>query len=126
MVHLSPTAFGHPLISVVTFHLTNAILGSIVSGQILIRGAAMYEIPSTGFLRLAQILGDPRTGVPALLPISKSSWWAGVKTGRYPAGVLLGPRTRAWSVESIRTLIAAAEQKATKRGTTKRGAIKCN
>jgi len=65
----------------------------------------MYELPSTGFLRLSQILGDPKANTPALIPISKSSWWNGVKTGRYPAPVKLSPRTTAWTVESIRALI---------------------
>jgi len=67
----------------------------------------MYEIPSTGFLRLNQILGDPRSNIPALIPVSKSSWWAGVNAGRFPRGIKLGPRTTAWTVESIRALIAS-------------------
>jgi len=62
----------------------------------------MHEIPSTGFLRLNQVL--------AVIPISKSSWWQGVKSGRYPKGVHLGPRTTAWPVESIRALIASTKQ----------------
>lgn len=69
----------------------------------------MHELPSAGFLRLNQILGDPRTGSPPLLPISKSSWWAGIKTGRYPKGVKLGPNTTAWPVESIRALIESTK-----------------
>jgi predicted DNA-binding transcriptional regulator AlpA len=66
----------------------------------------MYDTPSTGFLRLNQILGDPRANIPALIPISKSSWWAGIKSGRFPKGVKIGPRTTVWPVESIRELIA--------------------
>ncbi len=58
-------------------------------------------------MRLRQIIGDPKRGIPAIIPVSRATWWAGVKTGRFPAGVLLGPRTRAWSVESIRALIAS-------------------
>lgn len=63
------------------------------------------SLPSTGFLRLRQIIGDPRRGVTGLIPISRSSWWAGVRSGRYPAPVRLGPRTTAWTVESVRALI---------------------
>jgi predicted DNA-binding transcriptional regulator AlpA len=37
--------------------------------------------------------------------VSKSTWWAGVKSGRYPASVKLGPRITAWRVEDIRKLI---------------------
>lgn len=67
-------------------------------------------LPEIGYLRLPQIIGDPKRGLPALIPISRAGWWAGVKSGRFPAGVLLGPRTRAWSVESIKNLIAEMGQ----------------
>lgn len=59
----------------------------------------MTKLPETGFLRINQVL--------TIIPVSKSSWWAGVKTGRYPTPVKLGPRTTAWSVESLRALIAS-------------------
>ena len=39
------------------------------------------------------------------LPIGKSTWWAGVKSGRFPKPVKLGARTTAWCVEHIRELI---------------------
>lgn len=63
-------------------------------------------LPEIGYLRLPQIIGDRKRNIPALIPVSRATWWAGVASGRFPAGVLLGPRTRAWSVESIRSLIA--------------------
>ena len=55
-------------------------------------------LPETGFLRLPQIVGDARAfpPVPALIPVSRSTWWAGVKSGRYPRPVKLGPRITAW------------------------------
>jgi predicted DNA-binding transcriptional regulator AlpA len=43
--------------------------------------------------------------------VSKSSWWAGCKSGRYPSAVKLGPRTTAWRVSEIRALIAAQEDR---------------
>ena len=61
------------------------------------------SIPETGYLRVWQIVGDRNT--PALIPISASSWWAGVKSGKYPKPVKLGPRTTAWRAEDIRELI---------------------
>jgi prophage regulatory protein len=70
----------------------------------------MHQLPETGYLRLPQILGNPRANIPALIPISKSAWWSGIKSGRYPKGVHLGPRTTAWTVESIRALIESAKQ----------------
>lgn len=63
-------------------------------------------LPEIGYLRLPQIIGDRKRNIPALIPVSRATWWAGVASGRFPAGVLLGPRTRAWSVESIKSLIA--------------------
>lgn len=63
-------------------------------------------LPEVGYVRLPQIIGDPKRGIPAVIPVSRATWWAGVASGRFPKGTLLGPRTRAWSVESIRELIA--------------------
>ena len=64
-------------------------------------------IPETGFLRLHQIIGNPKANppTPAIIPVSKSTWWAGVKSGRYPQPVKLSERCTAWTVSSIRALI---------------------
>jgi predicted DNA-binding transcriptional regulator AlpA len=74
----------------------------------------MINLPETGFLRLNQILGDPNAipPIPALIPVSRSTWWLGVKSGRFPAPIKLGPRITAWRVEDIRTLIEAFFQNA--------------
>jgi prophage regulatory protein len=61
------------------------------------------DLPATGFLRLRSII-SPRGPIP----VGKSTWWAGVKTGRFPKPVKLGPRTTAWRVEDIRDLIEKA------------------
>jgi hypothetical protein len=70
----------------------------------------MNQLPETGFLRLRQIIGDPRANppIPAIIPVKKSCWWDGVRTGRFPKPVKLGPRVTAWRVEDIRALIASA------------------
>lgn len=65
----------------------------------------LHKLPETGFLRLKQIIGSGED-CPAIIPVSKSTWWAGVKSGRYPPAVKLGPRTTAWRVEEIRECIA--------------------
>jgi len=41
-------------------------------------------------------------------PVSKSTWWAGVKAGRYPLPVKLGNRCTAWRSEDIDKLIKEA------------------
>jgi len=70
----------------------------------------MNQLPETGFLRLPSIIGNPNATppIPALIPVKKSCWWAGVKSGRFPKPVKLGPRVTAWRVEDIRDLIASA------------------
>lgn len=67
----------------------------------------MHQLPETGYLRLPQIVGNAKAEppIPAVIPVSKSTWWAGVKAGRYPKPVKLGPRITAWRVEDIRALI---------------------
>ena len=55
------------------------------------------NISSKGFLRLPQVL--------ELVPVSRSTWWAGCKTGRFPKPVKLGPRTTAWRAEDIAALL---------------------
>ena len=49
------------------------------------------------FFRLPQLLA----GIPG----SKTQFWEGIKTGKYPSPIKLGPRTTAWRVEDIRGLI---------------------
>lgn len=62
-----------------------------------------YQIlPETGFVRLPQVL--------KVFPVSKSTWWAGVKSGIYPQPVKLGPKMTAWRIEDIRNLIAATNR----------------
>ncbi len=68
----------------------------------------MYALPETGFLRLPQILGNPKATppIPPLIPVGKSCWWAGVKSGRFPQPIKLSPRVTVWRVEDVRDLIA--------------------
>jgi prophage regulatory protein len=61
------------------------------------------QLPNTGFVRLPDILAPNGP-----IPVSKSTWWQGVKDGRYPKPVKLGPRITAWRVEDIRSLISEA------------------
>lgn len=69
-------------------------------------------LPEAGFLRLHQIIGNPKATppIPAIIPISRSGWWAGVKSGRYPKPVKLSPRCTVWRVNDIRTLIEQTER----------------
>lgn len=65
------------------------------------------NLPETGFVRLPQIIGSRKTNPPTEgpIPISPSTWWLGVREGRYPKPVKLSAHTTAWRVEDIRELI---------------------
>jgi predicted DNA-binding transcriptional regulator AlpA len=52
---------------------------------------------SEALLRLNEVLRR--------FPVSKSSWWLGVKERRYPAPVKIGRRAVAWSETEINNLI---------------------
>lgn len=54
-------------------------------------------LPQTGFVRLPVILQH--------FPVAKSTWWAGVKAGKYPAPVKLSSKITVWRAEDIHALI---------------------
>lgn len=58
-----------------------------------------------GFMRLPQIIGPH-----GLLPISRSSWWYGVKKGIYPSPIKIAPRTTVWARRSILALVDRLER----------------
>lgn len=57
----------------------------------------VQPLPETGYVRLPAVL--------RVIPVSKSTWWAGVKAGRFPQPHKLAPRVTAWLVRDIRALI---------------------
>ncbi len=57
----------------------------------------MHTIPETGFIRLPQVL--------SVIPVGKTCWWEGVRSGRFPKPVKLSARCTAWRAEDIRDLI---------------------
>jgi prophage regulatory protein len=62
-------------------------------------------LPEVGYVRVLDIVGSRKRGIPAIIPVSRATWWRGVKTGRYPQGKLLSPGVRVWSVAEIRELL---------------------
>lgn len=67
----------------------------------------MQTLSNTGFLRIWQIVGDKKANPPVepLIPVGKSTWWQGVKSGKFPQPVKLGARTTAWRVSDIQKLM---------------------
>ena len=62
------------------------------------------QFPQTGLVRLSQILAPAGP-----IPISRSGWWAGVKSGRFPKPVKLSPRVTCWRAEDIWALVSKSE-----------------
>ena len=69
-----------------------------------------HIVPETGYLRLKQIIGAPNAEppIPPIIPVSKATWWDGVKKGRYPKAYKIAPRCTVWKIEDIRVLIEQA------------------
>ena len=67
----------------------------------------MNQLNETGFLRIKQIIGDPKSSppIPPLIPVSRATWWNGVRSGKFPKPVKLGKKTTCWRVEDIRAFI---------------------
>jgi len=61
-----------------------------------------FNLPSTGFLRLPDVL--------KVFPVSKSKWWDGVSKGEFPKPIKLSARTTAWRVKDIEELINKINQ----------------
>jgi len=60
----------------------------------------VVRIPETGFLRLKQVL--------EVFPVSKSHWYEGCKSGKYPAPIKLSSQITVWRASDIRKLIEEA------------------
>lgn len=60
-------------------------------------GNSPLNVPETGFLRLSEIL--------KFIPVGKTKWWEGVKSGKFPPAVKISERVTAWRAEDIRELL---------------------
>jgi predicted DNA-binding transcriptional regulator AlpA len=65
------------------------------------------SIPETGFVRLTQVL--------AVIPLGKTSWWKGVKSGRFPKPIKLSEHCTAWKAEDIHSLIKQLSEQVEKK-----------
>lgn len=62
--------------------------------------AVPHKTPEAlALLRLSQVL--------QLIPVSRSHWWAGVATGKYPRGIKLSARVTCWRSDDIQKLIVS-------------------
>ena len=60
----------------------------------------MQEKPNDRFVRLREIIGPG-----GLIPISRTSFYQGIRDGIYPKAVRLGKRTSAWRMSELLRVI---------------------
>jgi len=72
--------------------------------------AISEKLPETGFIKIQQIIGDKKRNIPAIIPIGRTSWYEGIKAGKYPAPIKIGTRSVAWRVSDIRALLESFEE----------------
>jgi prophage regulatory protein len=59
------------------------------------------------FVRLPHIIGNPKAKppIPALIPVGKTAWYAGIKRGVFPKPILLSPRVAVWRLSDVQAII---------------------
>lgn len=82
-------------------------LGQFASDHLAPRrtNMSLTIFPRTGFVRLSSILAPVGP-----IPVSKSTWWQGVRDGRFPKPQKLGPRTTVWKAEDILALFEGKDR----------------
>lgn len=59
------------------------------------------DLSNQGFMRIQEVL--------RYVPIGKSTWWKGIKEGKFPKGRKIGPKTTVWSKKDILGLLQKIE-----------------
>ncbi len=57
----------------------------------------LHPLPHAGYMRLREVL--------TMIPISRATWYQGIKQGRYPRPKKFGRRISAWDAHDIRKLL---------------------
>ncbi|MDR1647751.1 MAG: AlpA family phage regulatory protein [Zoogloeaceae bacterium] len=68
-------------------------------------------LPETGFVRAAQLLGNPKANppIPPILPIKKTTLWKWVADGKLPKPIRLSKGVTVWRASDIRDFLANAK-----------------
>ncbi len=67
----------------------------------------MTAMQQEALLRLQQVIGDPKANppIPALIPVGKTAWYAGMKRGVFPKPIKLSSRVAVWRLSDIQAII---------------------
>jgi prophage regulatory protein len=68
-----------------------------ITGNVPARLDLIESVNFDRLIRLPEVL--------QLVPVSRSTWFSGVRSGRYPAPVRIGVRAVAWRHRDIRRLV---------------------
>lgn len=97
-----------------------------------LRQPAIHQIPEAGYLRIWQIIGKPKANppIPAIIPVSRSTWFNWVKSGKAPAAVKLSERVTAWKASEVNAFAKQLGEveyvpsvKVPQRGAAKKGVV---
>ncbi|WP_341313608.1 AlpA family phage regulatory protein [Paraburkholderia sp. IMGN_8] len=72
--------------------------------DVLLHLSAALALDSPMQTQLDHLLRLP--AVLTIVPVSRATWYAGVKSGRYPKPISLGPRCVAWRASDIQQLVS--------------------
>jgi len=67
----------------------------------------MSQLNPSSLYRLKQIIGDRKSNPPLapIVPVSPSTWWRGVREGRFPKPQKLTPGVTVWKGADLIALI---------------------
>ena len=72
----------------------------------------MQQTSHSGFLRLCWIIGNATKGIQPRIPVSRATWYAGIKAGKYPKPIRLSEGVSVWRTRDIDALCQQIEQHA--------------
>lgn len=72
----------------------------------------MQKIAHSGFLRLSWIIGNASKGILPRIPVSRATWYAGIKSGKFPKPIRLSEGVSVWRTSDIDALCHQLEQQA--------------
>jgi prophage regulatory protein len=70
----------------------------------------IQQLPNSGFVTIQELCVSPSEnkkdiGIRPILPISRQSWMRGIKSGRFPAPVILPNSPKLWRVKDIKAVV---------------------